>query len=92
MPISDEALQSPKNNFIAVKGEATVGQAIAALQGEGGQPWWHLVVRMDDGSEHEFRPGDAGIIPPGHDAWVVGDEPVVFIDFQGAGVYAKPRS
>ena len=50
MPISDEALQSPKNNFIAVKGEATVGQAIAALQGEGGQPWWHLVVRMDDGS------------------------------------------
>src|SRR5206468_11925959 len=31
-----------------------------------------MVVRMDDGSEHEFRPGDAGIIPPGHDAWVVG--------------------
>jgi hypothetical protein len=50
MPISDEALQSPKNSFIAVTGEATVGQAIAALQALGGQPWWHLVVKMDDGS------------------------------------------
>lgn len=49
-------------------------------------------VRMDDGSEHEFGPGDAGVIPPGHDAWVVGDETVVFIDFQGASVYAKPKS
>lgn len=45
MPISDEALQSEKNRFIAVKGEATLGQAIAALREFGGQPWWHLVVR-----------------------------------------------
>jgi len=50
MPISDAALQNPKNRFLAVSGEATVGQAIAALQAEGGQPWWHLLVRMDDGS------------------------------------------
>ena len=50
MPISDEALQNAKNRFIAVKGEATVGQAIAALQQEGGEAWWHLVVQMDDGS------------------------------------------
>lgn len=50
MPISDEALQNAKNGFIAVAGDATVGQAIAALQGEGGQPWWHVLVRMDDGS------------------------------------------
>ena len=50
MPISDKALQNPKNRFIAVSGTATVGQAIAALQAEGGQPWWHLLVRMDDGS------------------------------------------
>ena len=48
-------------------------------------------IRMDDGSEEEFGPGDAGIIPPGHDAWVVGDETVVFIDFQGAASYAKPK-
>jgi hypothetical protein len=50
MPISDEALQKPTNRFLAVSGEATVGQAIAALQGEGGESWWHLLVRMDDGS------------------------------------------
>jgi hypothetical protein len=49
MPISDEALQSEKNRFIAVKGEATAGQALAALGALGGQPWWHLVVRLDDG-------------------------------------------
>ena len=50
MPISDDALHKEKNSFIAVKGETTVGQAIAALQGLGGQAWWHLVVRRDDGS------------------------------------------
>ena len=50
MPISDEALQMEKNRFLAVKGEATVGQACAALNAVGGQPWWHLVVRMNDGS------------------------------------------
>jgi hypothetical protein len=30
-------------------------------------------VRMDDGSEEEFGPGDTGYVPPGHNAWVVGD-------------------
>ena len=50
MPISDEALQMEKNRFLAVKGEATLGQACAALKALGGQPWWHLVVRRDDGS------------------------------------------
>lgn len=50
MPISDEALQADKNSFIAVRGEATVGQAIAALQAQSGFPWWHLLVLMDDGS------------------------------------------
>lgn len=50
MPISYEALRNPKNRFLAVSGDATAGQAIAALQGEGGESWWHLLVRMDDGS------------------------------------------
>jgi hypothetical protein len=50
MPISDEALQNVKNKFIAVSSAATVGQAIAALQAEGGQSWWHLLVQQDDGS------------------------------------------
>lgn len=46
-------------------------------------------VRMDDGTEQEFGPGDAGIVPPGHDAWVVGNERCVTIDFTGAKTYAK---
>jgi uncharacterized cupin superfamily protein len=46
-------------------------------------------VKMDDGSEQEFGPGDTGIVPPGHDAWVVGNEPFVGVDFTGAKSYAK---
>ena len=48
-------------------------------------------VRMDDGTETEFGPGDIGEIPEGHDAWVVGEEPVVGIDFRGGAIYAKPQ-
>lgn len=38
-------------------------------------------VRMDDGRECELGPGDAHVVAPGHDAWVVGDEPCVIVDF-----------
>lgn len=48
-----------------------------------------LLVRMDDGSEQEFGPGDVSLLPPGHDAWVVGNEPVVVIDVQGMIHYAE---
>jgi hypothetical protein len=44
---------------------------------------------MDDGTEQEFGQGDISLIPPGHDAWVVGDEPVVLIDITGLAEYAK---
>jgi hypothetical protein len=50
-----------------------------------------LHVIMDDGSKMEFGPGDVSALPPGHDAWVVGNEPVVVIDTSGMGQYAKPR-
>jgi hypothetical protein len=49
-----------------------------------------LGVRMDDGSEMEFGPGDVSWLPPGHDAWVVGDEPVVVLDISGMAEYARP--
>jgi quercetin dioxygenase-like cupin family protein len=49
-----------------------------------------MVVKMDNGSEVEFGPGDAFYMPPGHDAWVVGDEPCALIDVTGFGKYAKP--
>jgi hypothetical protein len=48
-------------------------------------------VVMDDGSEEEFGPGDIALLPPGHDAWVVGDEPVVVIDVSGMVDYAKKK-
>lgn len=48
-----------------------------------------LHVVMDDGTEAEYGPGDIGVVPPGHDAWVVGDEPVVALDITGVVNYAK---
>ena len=47
-------------------------------------------VVMDDGQEMEYGPGDFAIMPPGHDAWIVGGEPCVVIDWQGFADYAKP--
>ncbi len=46
-------------------------------------------IRMDDGEEVEFEPGDFMACPPGHDAWIVGDEACVMVDWQGATNYAK---
>jgi quercetin dioxygenase-like cupin family protein len=40
-------------------------------------------VVMDDGTEADISPGDVVAVPPGHDAWVVGNEPCVSLDFQG---------
>ena len=55
MPISDEALQKESNRFIAVKGDAKFGQAVAALKALDGQPWWYLIVQLDDGSWRAAR-------------------------------------
>jgi hypothetical protein len=46
---------------------------------------------MDDGRKLSFGPGDAMSLPPGHDAWTVGPEPCVVIDFVGYTEYAKPK-
>ncbi len=48
-----------------------------------------MKVRMDDGTEFECRAGDVCLIPPGHNAWVVGDEPVEVVDAQGMGIFAE---
>ncbi len=42
-------------------------------------------VVMDDGTEMDFEAGDVGVIPPGHDAWIVGDEPCVAIGVDVVG-------
>ena len=44
---------------------------------------------MDDGTELIAGPGDVTSLPSGHDAWVVGEEPVKVIDWFGASDYAK---
>ena len=46
-------------------------------------------VKMADGEEFELGPGSVSVLPQGHDAWVVGDEPVVGVDWAGAANYAK---
>jgi hypothetical protein len=48
-----------------------------------------MTTRMDDGIEKTSKAGDVLNIPPGHDAWVVGNEAVVVLDFQGMVDYAK---
>lgn len=48
-----------------------------------------LAIRMDDGTEFIAGPGDVTSLPSGHDAWVVGDERVVVVDWFGAGHYAE---
>ncbi|HEX6492755.1 MAG TPA: cupin domain-containing protein [Candidatus Dormibacteraeota bacterium] len=48
-----------------------------------------MLVRMDDGAEEEYGPGDVMIVPPGHDAWVLGSEACVVLDWAGMTNYAK---
>jgi quercetin dioxygenase-like cupin family protein len=48
----------------------------------------HVVT--DDGEEMEYGPGDVAAMAPGHDAWIVGDEACVVVDWQGFAEYAKP--
>ena len=47
-----------------------------------------LRIKMDDGAEFDCKPGDVSLLPSGHDAWVIGDEPAVVVDFQGMLDYA----
>ncbi|MEY9845478.1 nuclear transport factor 2 family protein [Streptacidiphilus sp. MAP5-3] len=47
-----------------------------------------LRIHMADGTEFDAKAGDVTMLPSGHDAWVIGDEPVVLVDWQGAVHYA----
>ena len=48
-------------------------------------------VQMDDGAERTLEPGDLAYVPPGHDSWVIGDEPYVSLHFLGAAAYAAQK-
>ena len=49
-----------------------------------------MVVETDTGARRRIGPGEAYEVPPGHDSWVVGDEPMVTIEFTGVRGWAKP--
>jgi hypothetical protein len=51
-----------------------------------------LRVRTADGAEFDATPGQVTSLPAGHDAWVVGDEEVVVVDWWGASNYARLQS
>jgi quercetin dioxygenase-like cupin family protein len=48
-----------------------------------------MTVVMTDGEQLTYGPGDVAIMAPGHDAWIIGDEPCVVVDWQGYADYAK---
>ena len=48
-----------------------------------------LRIKMDDGAEFDCKPGDVSLLPSGHDAWTIGDEPAIVVDFQGMVDYAS---
>jgi quercetin dioxygenase-like cupin family protein len=68
---------------------AATGQASCQVEHVGFVVSGRACVRMDDGEEIEMRPGDIFSIPPGHDSWVVGDEPYVSLHLIGADDYAR---
>jgi quercetin dioxygenase-like cupin family protein len=49
-------------------------------------------VHMEDGTERIMQPGDFFYVPPGHDSWVVGDEPYVSLHIMGSETYAQPET
>jgi ethanolamine utilization protein EutQ (cupin superfamily) len=69
-------------------GGAALGQTSCQVEHVGMVVSGRAVAAMDDGSIVEMRAGDIFYIPPGHDSWVVGNEPYVSLHFLGAGDYA----
>ena len=49
-----------------------------------------ITVKMNDGTQKTLRTGDSYTIPPGHDAWVEGNQPFVAIEVMSAEIYARP--
>ncbi|MCI0635162.1 MAG: cupin domain-containing protein [Actinobacteria bacterium] len=69
----------------------TVGGESCMIHHKGYAISGRLRVRMEDGTELEIKGGDAHEVPPGHDGWVVGDEPYIALDFsEDISSFAKP--
>ncbi len=70
---------------------AAAGAASCAVEHVGLVVSGCAAVGMDDGPVHEMRAGDLFCVPPGHDSWVVGEEPYVSLHFLGAEHYAAEK-
>jgi hypothetical protein len=67
---------------------AALGEKSCGVEHVGMVVSGRATAAMDNGEIIEMAPGDIFYIPPGHDSWVVGDEPYVSLHFLGAGDYA----
>jgi quercetin dioxygenase-like cupin family protein len=67
---------------------ATLSQRSCQVEHVGMVVSGRATAAMDNGKVIEMRPGDIFYVPPGHDSWVVGDEPYVSLHFMGAQDYA----
>lgn len=71
---------------------AATGETLCPVEHVGLVVSGRTAVKMGDGTEYELTPGDLFYVAPGHDSWVIGDEPYVSLHFLGSTEYAKgPR-
>ncbi len=68
---------------------AATGQPLCQVEHVGLVLSGRTGLKMRDGTEYELGPGDLFHVPPGHDSWVIGDEPYVSLHLLGADRYAK---
>jgi hypothetical protein len=68
---------------------AATGESLCQVEHVGYVMSGRAAVKMADGSERVMEPGDFFYVPPGHDSWVVGDEPYVSLHIMGSEDYAN---
>ena len=67
---------------------AALGESSCMVEHVGYVVSGRAAVKMDDGEERVMEPGDFFHVPPGHDSWVVGNEPYISLHFLGSENYA----
>ena len=67
---------------------AATGESMCQVEHVGLVMSGRAAVAMADGKERVMEPGDFFYVPPGHDSWVVGDEPYVSVHIMGSESYA----
>jgi quercetin dioxygenase-like cupin family protein len=68
---------------------ATTGERSCQVEHVGLVLSGRAMAAMDDGTERVMAPGDFFYVPPGHDSWVIGDEPYVSLHIMGSEGYAR---